>query len=135
MNAMKGLLAGLSKNRSGATAVEFALVSPLLFASMLGTFEAGLALYERNRTGAACSAGAREILISGADDNTAIEAAIRAKYKDAEQEDVSVAFAIRTVSGEDFKEIVVTYTHDLIVGFGKHFDNFTFTSTCYGRGV
>lgn len=134
MIGVKRVLRGFFKNRSGATAVEFALVSPLIFAAMLGAFETGFALYERNRTSAACSAGAREILISGADDNTAIEAAVRARYRSAEQEDVKVNLATKTVSGETFKEIVVAYTHELIVGLAGY-DSFTFSITCYGRGV
>lgn len=123
------------KDRAGATAVEFALVMPLVIASIFGTFEAGLAFYEKNRVGAACSAGARQILISGADDNSAIEAAIRGKYKSQEQDSLNVTLGTKTVSGEDFKEIVVTFTHELIVGIGKRYDDITLSTTCYGRGV
>ncbi|WP_290496101.1 TadE/TadG family type IV pilus assembly protein [Hyphomonas sp. UBA4494] len=135
MKTLKSSIQDLLGNCTGATAVEFAMVAPLIFAAIFGTFEAGLALYERNRLQGACSAGAREILIAGASDDNAIEAAIRAQYKNPQQQDLSVVLATKTVSGEDFKEIQISYYHELIVGFGNALDGFTFTSTCYGRGV
>ncbi|MBB5517620.1 TadE/TadG family type IV pilus assembly protein [Amphiplicatus metriothermophilus] len=120
-----------AKSKKGATAVEFALVSPLIFAAVLGTFEVGRALYERNRVSAACAAGARAVTINGAAAESAIEAAVRAKYHDAEQEDVAIDLTDETISGAAFKRIEVRYEHDLLIKFGKGVSGFTFTAVRY----
>lgn len=115
----------------GATAVEFAIICPLIFASVLGTFETGRALYERNRISAACAAGARAVTLSGASDEAAIEAAVRSKFQDTQQEDVTVLLTDETISGGNFKKIAVTYDHDMIVNLGRHLSGFSFTVTRY----
>lgn len=120
-----------SKGESGATAVEFALVSPLIFASVLGTFEIGRSLYAQNHLSAACAAGARAVTLNGADDTAAIEAAIRAKFDDSQQSDLTVVLTNETISGMTFKKIEATYEHDFLVKFGHQLSGFTLTASRY----
>ncbi|WP_411819115.1 TadE/TadG family type IV pilus assembly protein [Hyphococcus formosus] len=130
----------LGKNRfanacDGTAAIEFALVSPLIFISVLGILETGLALYDQSRVSAACTAGARQILIHGASDEDAIETAVKSKFKASELSDLSIAMRTETISGEDFKEITVTYSHDTMVAITDRLDSIDLKTTCYGRGV
>lgn len=123
-----------SQNRSGSTAVEFAIICPLIIALTIGTFEVGLSLYERNRLSAASSAGARQIVLTGTADDSAIEAAIRDAYKDDEQSDLQVIISTETISAHKFKKIQVTYNYDLIIGFGR-FKSLVLTNTRYAAGA
>jgi hypothetical protein len=124
-----------ARNLDGATAVEFAIVAPLIFMSVLGTFETGRALYERNRAAEACAAGARAVTLNGAADETAIEAAVRAKFSAELQDQVDVDLDDVTISGGSFKKIEVVYDHDFIVNFGSGYSGLTFTITRYAPAV
>jgi Flp pilus assembly protein TadG len=125
----------LFRNRAGAAALEFAIIAPLLFASVLGTFEAGHAIYEQNHLGAAVAAGARVVTVKGAADDTAIRAAIEAKFSDAQQEKLAITLTEETISGQTFKKIVVSYDYDLLVNFGHAFSGFTLTATRYAPAL
>lgn len=122
-------------DRTGATAVEFAIIAPLLFASVLGTFEIGHAIYEQNRLSGAVAAGARVVTVKGPDDETAIENAILAKYADSEHDDVSIALSTETISGAQFKKIVVSYDYSPLVSLGGAFNEVTLTATRYAPAL
>jgi Flp pilus assembly protein TadG len=111
----------------GATAVEFAIVAPLIFASVLGNFETGRALYARNHVSEACANGARAVALSATMTNTQIQAAVLAKFPAADQPNAAVTVVNQTISGKTFKKIRVVYTHDFIINFGRHLSGVTFT--------
>jgi Flp pilus assembly protein TadG len=125
---------GVWRDRSGATAVEFAIIAPLIFMSVLGTFETGRALYVRNHMNEAAAAGARQAIISGNSNNSAIEAAIRAKFKSARQADLTVNQTNEVIGGRNFKKIELVYSHDFIVNFGRGLSGLTFTAERYAPG-
>ncbi len=60
---LTALLRRLARDRRGAAAVEFALISPVLFLLTLGMIEVGMILLEWHRVGEAARGGARQILI------------------------------------------------------------------------
>lgn len=66
---MRGLMAKLWACRSGAAAVEMALVAPFLIAALLGVADFGLAVNERIRLSSAARAGAQTAMTDPA--NTA----------------------------------------------------------------
>lgn len=57
-------LRGLRRDPSGATAVEFALIAPIVFALTFAIIEFGLILFEYHTVGEAARFGTREILIA-----------------------------------------------------------------------
>lgn len=127
---MRRLLRGMIANEAGATAVEFAIVCPLIFATVLGTFETGRALYVRNHISEAAAAGARAVITSE-NDAAAIEAAVRARFKSAQQSLLDVNLTDETFSGADFKKIEVIYNHDFIIHLGDGLSGITLTITRY----
>jgi Flp pilus assembly protein TadG len=122
-------------SRLGATALEFALVAPLLFASVLGSFETGRVIYQQNHLSAAVAAGARSVTLNGAADETAIRNAILSKYADADRSHVAIALSQETISGKTFKKISVTYDHQLLVKYGTGFSGFTLNATRYTPAI
>lgn len=128
---MRGRLNTFRRDRKGATAVEFAIVAPLIFLSVLGTFETGRALYVRNHLSEAIATGARQAIISGATNTTAIETAIRAKFHSNEQSKFVVNQTNQTIGGRVFKKIEIVYNHSYIIHFGGLFHGLTFTMDRY----
>ena len=55
---------GMNNSEKGASAVEFALVLPLLLALLFGTIEFGLLMYDKAMLTNACREGARFGIIS-----------------------------------------------------------------------
>jgi len=51
------------KNQKGASAVEFAIIAPLLFVLLFGILEGGLALYNKAVITNACREGARDGIV------------------------------------------------------------------------
>jgi Flp pilus assembly protein TadG len=51
------------KNQKGASAVEFAIIAPLLFVLLFGIVEGGLALYNKAVITNACREGARDGIV------------------------------------------------------------------------
>lgn len=126
---MRRATARFFANNLGAAALEFALVAPLLFASVLGAFETGRVIYQQNHLAAAVAAGARAVTLNGAADETAIRNAILAKYADPEKANVVISLSDETISGQQFKKISVAYDHSLLVKYGTGFSGFTLTAT------
>lgn len=124
----------LRRDANGATAVEFAIIAPLIFMSVLGTFETGRALYVRNHLNEAAAAGARQAIISGNSNNSAIEAAVRAKFKSARQSALAVNQTNEVIGGRNFKKIEIVYNHDFIVKFGRGLSGLTLTTERFAPG-
>lgn len=58
----------LARNRSGASAVEFALVGPLFFLVLFGAMQVGIALFNYNSLENALAAGARHLSLNESDE-------------------------------------------------------------------
>ncbi|MFM6930644.1 MAG: TadE/TadG family type IV pilus assembly protein, partial [Novosphingobium sp.] len=72
----------INLDRRGATAVEFALILPVLLTLLFGTFEMGLAQYMRSvLEGAMQQAGRNSSLQSGATSQSAIDSYVRSQVQ------------------------------------------------------
>lgn len=123
----------LIRCRSGTTALEFAIIAPLFFATIMITFDLGRGLYAYNHVAGAVSLGARVITIDGANDETGIEAAIRSKFDDAEQGLVNVDMTEEYMSTQIFKKITVQYDFSPLIDYGPLVGGVTFTVTRSAR--
>lgn len=119
------------RSRRAAAALEFAIIAPLLFASVLGTFELGHAIYEQNHLSAAVAAGARVVTLKGGADETAIKNAVLAKFSSAQQANVTVILTNQTMDSGNFKKIAVTYAYTPIITLGGAFSTVTLSATRY----
>ena len=116
-----------ARDRSGAQAVEFAIIAPVLFAFMFGVFEVGRLTFEKNRVTAAAAAGARAVTLYGGDDVTNIEAAINSKLPYTARIDLTDT----TFGGQAFKQIVITYDFDFLIKLAPGMNGVTITATRY----
>ncbi len=116
-----------ARDKSGAQAVEFAIIAPVLFASMFGVFEVGRVMYEQNRVAGAAAVGVRAVTLYGAADEDAITEAINAKLP----YEAEVAFEDVTFGTQDFKKIEITYDFDFLIKFTEAWSGVTITATRY----
>jgi Flp pilus assembly protein TadG len=116
-----------SCDESGAQAVEFAIIAPVLFAFMFGIFEIGRLTFEENRVAAAAAAGARAVTLYGATDTTNITAAINSKLPYAAQ----IVLSDTTLGTQAFKKIDVTYDFAFLIKFSPQWSGVTITATRY----
>lgn len=121
------IMGGFARDRSGAQAVEFAIIAPVLFAFIFGIFEIGRLTYEQSRVAAAAAAGARAVSLYGAADETHIRAAINAKLPYA----ATVNFDTATFNGQAFKKIEISYDFDFLIKFSNNWRGVTITATRY----
>lgn len=118
------------RKKEGATAVEFALVSPLIILFMIGSFEVGLAVYENVKINAGAAAAARAFAIHG-DDTTEIERAIRSEIGVSLAERVELITSNETIGTGDFKRLDLSFSHQFLVDILGLSDGLTFTATRY----
>ncbi|MCR4264732.1 TadE/TadG family type IV pilus assembly protein [Nitratireductor sp. ZSWI3] len=111
----------LAKCRSGAAAVEFAIVCmPLLLVS-LGVVEFGRALFIRNDLAYAADVAARKVLIgqipAGASASEAaigFENAIRDAF-DGDVDQLQIAVGVETVDGVPYRTLSIRYPFTFLV--------------------
>ena len=122
------------KENKGATAVEFALVSPLIFLFMIGSVEVGLAVYENVKINAGAAAAARAFAIYG-DDINELERAIENEIGVNLAERVTLSTSDVTIGSGDFKRLDLSFSHQFLVDIAHFSRDLTFTATRYAPVV
>lgn len=98
------------KSKSGATAVEYAMIAPVLFALLTGVFETSRFFYVRSALQKAVDdAGRYAMRNTSASDAVIIEIA-RQNLIDPVNDAADVKVSRDTVSGTDFVSVTVDYT-------------------------
>lgn len=120
-------LRALARDRSGAQAVEFAIIAPILFAFIFGVFEIGRVMYEQNRVAGAASAGVRAVTLYGASDESAITAAINARLPYT----ATVTYQTVMMGTQPFKKIDVSYDFDFLIKLTPAWSGVTLSTTRY----
>lgn len=128
-------LVELRNDTKGSPALEFALIAPLFFVAIFATFELGRTLYERNQLAAAAAVAMRAVAMDNDATDSQITAAIKNEMKKMDTTKVSVSVCNKTVASQVFKQISVTYSHDMLVKVGKYFSGFTLKATRYAPAV
>lgn len=121
-------------DRRGTPALEFALIAPLFFTAIMITFELGHALYERNRVAAALSLGVRAATVAADEREKAAVEAIQTKLSDIDADAISIDFEKVTFGQQVMTRVSVSYTHDFLIKFGKHFSDWTLSAAGYVKG-
>ena len=110
------------KHRSGATAIEFAIVGSVFIVLVLGAVEFGRVFYMRGKLSFAADTGARLVLMTSreTDDRTASIAEITTAVKTAfgteeETKDLTIVVASESLDGVDYRTLSLTYPMTLII--------------------
>ena len=108
---MKIILRKLLQEKSAATAVEFALLLPILIILTLGAFEIAIALYKKNQLANAVSIAQRQLQINQAADAQQIKTKIADALINIDSDDVLVTLSDNFTS-DGFTERTVTISHN-----------------------
>lgn len=118
-------------DRGGSPALEFALIAPLFFAAVFGTFELGRGLYERSRFEAAAAIATRTLSLDPDATESAIKDAIYAKLDAYDPDDLNITITDKPIDGQPFKQIDISHEFKFLVSFSHHYDSVTLTTTRY----
>jgi Flp pilus assembly protein TadG len=119
VSARRAFLRRLVGDNRGATAVEFALISPFLMLMIFGGVQLGWALHCASSVRWAAEGAARQIMFDPSITAAAVKASIRARLEgvaDAEDLDVTVQVVAAGPAGAA-AHVTSTYKHRLVVVF------------------
>ena len=111
---MRGF-AAFARDRSGATALEFALVVGPFLMLLMGGFNAGYALYSGAAVRNAVQGAARTLILSPNTTSDALTAKAKASLVDVPVQNLAVRVAKTTVSGANVANVSWTYDYPLSV--------------------
>jgi Flp pilus assembly protein TadG len=131
MASVKSGFGLLARDRRGAAAVEFAIIAPVMLASVFGVFEVGRLMYDQSKVAAAAAAGARAVALYGGADTTNVTNAINARFTTAQRQKLTTTLTTVTMGGQNFRRIIVTYNFSFLIKFGHRFNGMTITATRY----
>lgn len=103
---------------SGATALEFAIVSLFLVLTVIGVIDFGRGFNARNDMAHAADVGARTLVIDPTASDDALEQAIRDAFAGSNPDLLAVSIATETVDGASYRAVTIGYPLSLhIPGF------------------
>ena len=95
--------------QAGTTAVEFAIIGPVLVLVSLGVIELGRGLNIRNQLSQAADYGARKILIDKQISDSALGNTVRSAFSAADGGGLTVTIGAESVNGVQFRTISLKY--------------------------
>lgn len=101
--------------RSGAAAVEFAIVGLILVLVSIAVIDFGRALYVRHEMSYSADKGTREVLIGRAGSDSELEAAIRDAFAGPDPDLLDVALGSEVVNGVTYRTVTLAYPLALIL--------------------
>lgn len=131
MKGVKSTFGLFARDRRGAAAVEFAIITPVMLASMLGVFEVGRLMYQQSKVAASAAAGARAVAMYGVSDTTNVTNAINARFTTSERTKLTSTVTTVQISGQNFRRIIVTYNFPFLIRFDRRYSSMTITATRY----
>lgn len=111
MRRLKHLLG----DRSGAAALEFALIGLPFIMLLLGLIEVGRALHIRTALDAAADRAQRAILIDPAASAETIEAEIRKVFHAGQSDPLAITYETGSTSGIDYRLVMLDYSMELFL--------------------
>lgn len=105
------------RDRSGASAVEFALVAPLFIMLLFAIWEFGWALHNAASVSYALEQASRELMLDPDVTAAELQADVQGRIDDIGSGTVSVTLVRSTVGDVNYAEATSTYVHELLVPF------------------
>lgn len=95
--------------RSGATALEFAIVSLFLVLISIGVIDFGRGFQARNNMSHAADVGARTLLTNAETSNSTLETAIRSAFTGSNPELLEIEIASESIDGTTYRAVTMQY--------------------------
>ena len=114
---MRKRLAGIAADRSGASALEFAILLPVFVSMLLGTVQVGMLFYQAGTVQHALEDTAREVMVQSSMTSGQIETSIRSRLQDLVSNEVVVSYSVETVGKASVANINAAFTLELFIPF------------------
>lgn len=118
----------LGADRSGATAVEFALVSPALILCLIGVFNLGLALYSGAAVRNAVQRASRALIANPSTPAATLRASAVAMLVNVPAQNLTITVTQETVGQAIVKRVSWTYSYPVAIPFAPE-RTFSFDSS------
>lgn len=105
------------KDRSGAGALEFALVAPAVLLILFGSFQFAWAMHNAASVNFALEQASRDLVTTASLSQAQLQAKVDAKLKDLAPGSVTVALTRWTAGGVKYAKASARYRHDFQVPF------------------
>lgn len=105
------------KDRSGAGALEFALVAPVVFMILFGSFQFAWAMHNAASVDYALEQASRELVTTASVTQADLQADVDAKLEKLAPGSVTVALTRWTSGGVKYAKASASYRHDFQVPF------------------
>ena len=109
-----------SKNTEGATAVEAAMVIPVVLALLIGTMQVSLAFYDISMTKNSMDLSVREILLQQDPTNFEITQIVNNNIYSSNNSTITVTTTFDTRYGTDFTNITANVSYPMIIPFVRN---------------
>lgn len=114
---MQNTLKKFGKNNEGATAVETALVLPLVAVFLFGILQVSLVFYELSVTQNSLEDAAREILILSEPTDAEVLAVATANVHQSNNASIVLTTTFVTQFGSDYAQLNAAFSYDLDIPF------------------
>ncbi|NNC36891.1 MAG: pilus assembly protein [Hyphomonadaceae bacterium] len=114
---MQNFLKKFGKNKEGATAVETALVLPLVAVFLFGILQVSLAFYELSMTQNSLEDAAREILILNNPTDAEVESTANAAIHQSQNASIVLTTTFVNQFGSDYAQLNAAFNYSLDIPF------------------
>jgi Flp pilus assembly protein TadG len=112
---MKPLARRLRDCTLGATAVEFAIVSSVLIALLIGTVDFGRTLFTQHQISSLADEAARKVLLNPDISSATLESELRAEFTAGDSDDLTVAATTESAGGISYRVVTVGFPMTLFI--------------------
>lgn len=106
---MKPLARRLCGCTLGATAVEFAIVSSVLIALLVGTVDFGRTLFTQHQISSLADEAVRKVLLDPDISGATLESELRAEFSAGNPDDLTVDTTTETADGISYRVVTIGY--------------------------
>jgi Flp pilus assembly protein TadG len=103
------LARGLRDCTRGAAAVEFAIVSTVLIALLIGTVDFGRTLFTQHQISSLAEQAMRKVLLDPAISTATLESELRAEFTAGDPDNLTVDIATETAGGITYRVVTVGF--------------------------
>lgn len=105
------------RNKEGATAIEAAIITPVVLTILIGTMQVSMAFYDISMTKNSLDTSVREILLRQEPSNSDITQIVTNNIYHSGNSTITVSTAFETKYGSDYTNITANVSYPLVIPF------------------
>lgn len=114
---MQRFLAGFRRDRSGASALEFAILLPVFLTMLFGTIQMGLLFFQAGTVQYALEETARDVMVRQDMTPAQVNSAIRDRLQALTSVEVQVTYLIENIGDASVAHVNASFTQEVFIPF------------------